>query len=96
MQSIIFGYNFKKVVHEHNGNKRIKEFTTANLMSVMPYVYLTAKEILRDISDSLMNRLNVLYHLGLSSISRNNLSHALQIRSAKIFEKTFYMLLGQF
>lgn len=96
MQSIIFGYDFKKTVNQHNGDKGIKEFTTANLMSVMLYVHLAAKQSLRDIVDSLLSKQDTLYHLGLTSLSRNNLSYALQKRSAKIFEKTFYMLLGQF
>lgn len=56
MQSIIFGYDFKKVVREHNGDKGVKEFTTANLMSVMLYVHLAAKESLRDIADSLLSK----------------------------------------
>ena len=95
MQSKIFGYDFKKTVNEYNGDKGVKEFTTANLMSVMLYVHLASKQSLRDIVDSLMSKQNLWYHLGLTSISRNNLSYALQKRSARIFEKTFYMLLGQ-
>ncbi len=95
MQSKIFGYDFKKTVNEYNGDKGVKEFTTANLMSVMLYVHLASKQSLRDIVDSLMSKQNLWYHLGLTSISRNNLSYALQRRSASIFEKTFYMLLGQ-
>ncbi|MDA3780044.1 MAG: DUF4372 domain-containing protein [Bacteroidales bacterium] len=43
MQSIIFGYEFLKVVNEHNGDKGIRSLTTANLLSIMLYVYLAMK-----------------------------------------------------
>jgi cobalamin biosynthesis Co2+ chelatase CbiK len=89
MQSIIFGYEFKKVVNEYNRYKGIRSLTTANLLSVMLYVHLAGKQSLRDIVDSLMSKQNLWYHLGISSLSRNNLSYALQNRSSEIFEKTF-------
>ena len=95
MQSIIFGYDFRKTVNEYNGDKGIRSLTTANLMSIMLYVHMARKQSLRDIVDSLMSKRNLWYHLGLTSISRNNLSYALQNRSSEIFEKTFYMLLGK-
>ena len=74
MQSIIFGYDFKKTVNEYNGDKGIRNLSTANLMSVMLYVHMAGKQSLRDIVDSLMSKKNLWYHLGLSSLSRNNLS----------------------
>jgi len=93
MQSLISGYDFKKLVIEHNGDKSVKTFTTRNLLSVMLYVHMTSKQSLRDIVDSLTSKRNLWYHLGLKSLSRNNLSHALKNRSSDIFEKTFYELL---
>ncbi|HQO40108.1 MAG TPA: IS4 family transposase [Spirochaetota bacterium] len=93
MQSLISGYDFKKLVFEHDGDKSVKSFTTRNLLNVMLYVHMTSKQSLRDIVDSLVSKKNLWYHLGLKSLSRNNLSHALKIRSSVIFEKTFYELL---
>jgi len=95
MQSFISGYDFKKVVSEHKGDKGIRMFSTSNLLSVMLYVHMTSKQSLRDIIDSLESKSNLWYHLGLKSLSRNNLSHALKNRSYKIFEKTFYMILSR-
>jgi len=93
MQSFILGYEFKKLVSEHGGDKGVKSFTTRNLLSVMLYVHMTSKQSLRDIVDSLASKSNLWYHLGLNSLSRNNLSHALKNRSHEIFEKAFFVLL---
>lgn len=95
MQSLISGYEFKKLVLEYDGDKSVKTFTTRNLLNVMLYVHMTSKQSLRDIVDSLTSKRNLWYHLGFKSLSRNNLSHALKTRSSDIFEKTFYILLYQ-
>jgi len=95
MQSFISGYNFEKVVSEHKGDKGIKIFSTKNLLSVMLYVHMSSKQSLRDVVDSLESKSNLWYHLGLKSLSRNNLSHALKKRPYEIFEKTFYTLLSR-
>jgi len=96
MQSFISGYDFKNAVSEYNGDKGVKVFSTKNLLSVMLYVHMAAKQSLRDVIDSLESKRNLWYHLGLRSLSRNNLSYALQNRPHQIFEKTFYTLLGRF
>ena len=62
----------------------------------MLYVHMAAKQSLRDVIDSLESKRNLWYHLGLQSLSRNNLSYALQNRPHQIFAKTFYTLLGRF
>lgn len=95
MQSLISGYDFKNVVSEHNGDKGIKMFSTKNLLSVMLYVHMASKQSLRDIVDSLGSKDNLWYHLGLKSLSRNNLSHSLKNRPNEIFEKTFHALLSR-
>jgi len=96
MQSLISGYDFKNAVSEYNGDKGVKVFSTKNLLSVMLYVHMAAKQSLRDVIDSLESKRNLWYHLGLQSLSRNNLSYALQNRPHQIFAKTFYTLLGRF
>lgn len=93
MQSLISGYDFKKIVFEHHGDKGIRVLSTRNLLDIMVYVHLASKQSLRDIVLSLQSKTNLWYHLGLKSVSRNNLAHAMKNRSAQIFEKTFYLLL---
>lgn len=95
MQSFISGYEFKKLVSEYDGDKSVKNFFTRNLLSVMLYVQIASKKSLRDVIDSLKSKNNLWYHLGLTSISRNNLSHSLRKRPYEIFEKIFYKLLGK-
>ena len=95
MQSFISGYEFEKYVSEHNGDKGVRIFNTRTLLNVMLYVHIATKQSLRDIIDSLESKKNLWYHLGLKSISRNNLSYALMNRSNKIFEKMFFNLLGK-
>lgn len=95
MQSFIWGYDFKKAVSDHCGDKGIRMFSTKNLLSVMLYVHMASKQSLRDILDSLESKSHLWYHIGLKSLSRNNLSHALKNRPYQIFEKTFYTLLSR-
>lgn len=95
MQSYISGYEFKKYVSEYDGDKGVKTFTTRNLLNLMLYVHIGAKQSLRDIVDSLKTKKNLWYHIGLKSVSRNNLSHALMKRPNEIFEKMFFNLLGK-
>ncbi|MDY6895897.1 MAG: IS4 family transposase [Thermotogota bacterium] len=95
MQSFISGYEFEKYVSENNGDKGVRVFSMRNLLNVMLYVHIGAKQSLRDIIDSLKSKKNLWYHLGIISLSRNNLSHALMKRSHIIFEKMFLNLLGK-
>ena len=95
MQAFISGYDFKKIVTEHDGDKGIRIFTTRNLLNVMLYVHMASKQSIRDIIYSLKSKMNLWYHLGLQSISRNNLSYALMNRASIMFEKTFYLLLNK-
>ena len=96
MQGIIFRYDFEKTVLCHKGDKGIKVFTTKNLMSIMLYIQMSSKESLRDVVDSLNTKVNLWYHLGIKSISRNNLSNSLANRSFLIFQETYFKLLNQF
>lgn len=93
LQSFIFGYDFKNITNLHQGDRGVKTFRTRNLMSIMIYAHMTSKRSLRDIVDSLRSKRNLWYHIGLESVSRNNLSYALANRSYGIFEQSFYWLL---
>ena len=81
MQSFISGYEFEKYVLENNGDKRVRVFSTSNLLNVMIYVHIWAKQSLRDIIDSLKSKKNLWYLPGVISLSRNDSSHALMKRS---------------
>jgi len=61
----------------------------------MLYVHIVAKKSLRDITNSLSSKKNLCYHLGLKSIPRNNLPHALMNRPNEIFVKMFFNLLSK-
>lgn len=93
MQQLISIFHFKKLTEEHKSDKNVRSFSTWNLLQTMLYAHLTGKISLRDICTGLNSMANRWYHLGLNSLSRNNLSNSLMKRSHEIFEKTFYQLL---
>lgn len=93
LQSLISRFQFEKLVKEYKTDKNVRTFSTWNLMHVMLFAHCTAKKSLRDICTGLSCISNRFYHLGIGSISRNNLSNALAKRNAELFERLFYMLL---
>ena len=93
LQSLISRFEFEKLVKTYKADKNIRTFSTWNLMQVMLFAHCSAKKSLRDICTSLSCVSNRFYHMGIGSISRNNLSNALAKRNAELFEKVFYMLL---
>ncbi len=95
MQQLISTFHFKKTVDEYKADKNVRSFTTWNLLQVMLYAHLTNKRSLRDICTGLQSVASRWYHLGLGSLSRNNLSNSLARRSHEVFEKTFYQLLSK-
>jgi hypothetical protein len=95
MQQLISRFHFEKLVKENKSDKNVRTFTTWNLLQVMLYAQIGQKKSLRDICMSLQSNVSSWYHLGLESISRNNLSNSLMNRPAIVFEKTFNMLLAQ-
>lgn len=95
MQSLISRYEFKKLVNDHLGDYGVKHFKTWNLLQVMLLVQIKSYTSIRDVQDSIRSKWNYWYHLGLKSLSRNNLSHALKQRPSIIFEKMFYKMISQ-
>ena len=95
MQQIISRFHFEKLVKENKSDKNVRTFTTWNLLQVMLYAQIGQKKSLRDICMSLQSKISSWYHLGLQSISRNNLSNSLMKRPAIVFEKTFNMMLSK-
>lgn len=95
MQQLISRFHFEKLANEQKSDKNVRTFTTWNLLNVMLYAQIAQKKSLRDICMSLQSNVSSWYHLGLQSLSRNNLSSSLMKRPAIEFAKTFYMLLSQ-
>jgi hypothetical protein len=93
MQALFPRYEFEKLVDTHAGDKGVRHFSTWNLLQVLFIAHLTAQQSIRSICDSLRSKANYWYHLGLNSISRNNLSHALIKRPDEIFMEAFFMFL---
>ena len=93
MQSLISRFEFQKLEIEFKTEKNVRTFSTWNLLKVMLFAQCTTKKSLRDICATFKSISNRFYHLGINEISRNNLSNALSKRSAKLFEKLFYILL---
>lgn len=95
MQSFISRYEFKKLVNEHSGDFGVKHFKSWNLLQVMLLTQIRSYKSIREVRDSIKSKMNCWYHIGLKSISRNNLSHALKQRPSIIYEKLFYSLVSQ-
>jgi len=95
MQQIISTFHFKKLTDEYKADKNVRSFSTWNLLQTMLYAQLTGKRSLRDICTGLCSVSNRWYHLGFTSLSRNNLSNSLAKRSSQVFEKAFYQLLAK-
>jgi len=96
MQQLIPRFHFEKLAIEYKSDKNVRTFSTWNLLQVMLFGQIAQKKSLRDICMSLQSNVNSWYHLGLQSVSRNNLSNSLMKRPAIVFEKTFSMMLSQF
>lgn len=95
MQQLISTFHFKKAVKEYKADKNVRSFSTWNLLQVMLYTHMTQRRSIRDICTGLGSVKNRWYHLGLGSLSRNNLSNSLSKRSHEVFEKTYYQLLSK-
>jgi len=91
-QSLFSRSKFEKMVIDYKADKNVRTFSTWNLFTVMLFAHLTARRSFRDICTTLKSKGKRWYHLGLETISRNNLSNSLAKRSAEIFEKTFFLL----
>jgi len=92
LQAIFSRYEFEKLVKEEKADKNVRNFSTWEMLKVLLIAQFTQKKGIRDIVTSLRSRSNYWVHLGLKSLSRNNLSNSLMKRSSKVFEKTFYAL----
>jgi hypothetical protein len=92
LQSLFSRYEFEKLVKQEKADKNVRSFRTWDMLKVLLIAQFSQKKGIRDIVTSLRSRLNYWTHLGLKSLSRNNLSNALMKRSSVVFEKVFYAL----
>ena len=92
LQSLISRYEFQKLVKEEKADKNVRNFGTWDMLKVLLIAQFSQKKGIRDIVTSLRSRSNYWAHLGLKSLSRNNLSNSLMKRSSAVFERAFYAL----
>ena len=92
LQSLFSRYEFEKLVKQEKADKNVRSFRTWDMLKVLLIAQFSQKKGIRDIETSMRSRSNYWTHLGLKSLSRNNLSNALMKRSSDVFEKTFYAL----
>ena len=77
---------FHTCVDRYRGNFKVKTFTCQDHFKVMAFAQLSHRESLRDIEICLRAMQSKLYHMGIrSSISRNNLANANEVRDWRIY-----------
>ncbi len=77
---------FHTCVKRYNGDFKVKHFTCLDHFLVMAFAQLSHRESLRDIEVCLRAMKSKLYHMGIrSSVSRNNLSNANEVRDWRIY-----------
>ena len=77
---------FQTCVARYHGDYKVRTFKCAEHFRVMAFAQLTYRESLRDIETCLRAIGSRLYHMGIkSTVSRNNLSHANEIRDWRIY-----------
>ena len=77
---------FRTCVNRYQGDFKIKTFTCQDHFRVLAFAQLSHRESLRDIEICLRAMRPKLYHMGIrSSVSRNNLSNANEVRDWRIY-----------
>lgn len=87
---------FQTCVARYQGDYKVRTFRCAEHFRVMAFAQLTYRESLRDIETCLRVMGSRLYHMGIkSTVSRNNLSHANEIRDWRIYADFAQILIGK-
>jgi hypothetical protein len=77
---------FRTCVDRYRGDFKVKTFTCQDHFKVMAFAQLAHRESLRDIEICLRAMQSKLYHMGIrSSVSRNNLANANEVRDWRIY-----------
>ena len=87
---------FQTCVTRYQGDYKVRTFKCAEHFRVMAFAQLTYRESLRDIETCLRVMGSRLYHMGIKgTVSRNNLSHANEIRDWRIYADFAQILIGR-
>ena len=87
---------FDQIVKKYRGNYKVKSFSCRDQFYAMAFAQLTYRESLRDIEASLRSQRRRLYHMGFrSTVSRNTLAHANEIRNWRIYAEFALVLIDK-
>lgn len=85
---------FTAIVERHDGDARVKSFTSWDHLVVLIFAQFSAAEGLRGLEASWAANSQHHYHLGSGEIARSTLSDANKIRPVAVFAETFGLLAG--
>jgi hypothetical protein len=89
-------YHFRRCVQRYGGDYKVKTFKCNDHFRVMAFAQLTYRESLRDIEACLRSVRGKLYHMGIrSTVSRNNLSNANEVRDWRIYADFAQVLIAE-
>jgi hypothetical protein len=95
MQALSYD-KFKKIVGDHWGDRYSKSFNSWSHLHVMIIFQITGRTSIRDLVNYIKVHSSLLYHCGIISISKSNLSHNNATRPYEIFERFYYSTLEDF
>jgi len=86
---------FQTIVNKYRGDFEAKALKTNAYFRVLAFAQLTERRSMRDTISALQAMKSKLYHMGIRSVSRNNLSNAQQKRDWRIFAELGYLLIAE-
>ena len=96
MDFIPSSYEFRRCVERYHGEYKIKSFSCWDQFLTLAFAQLTYRESLRDIETCLRTTPQKLYHMGIrSTVSRNTLANANQVRDWRIYADFAQTLIQQ-
>jgi hypothetical protein len=96
MDFIPSSYEFRRCVKRYHGQYKVKSFSCWDQFLTLAFAQLTYRESLRDIEACLRATSQKLYHLGIrSTVSRNTLANANQVRDWRIYADFAQTLIQQ-
>jgi hypothetical protein len=96
MDFIPSSYQFRLCVERYDGHYKVKSFSCWDQFLTLAFAQLTFRESLRDIEACLRTTPEKLYHMGIrSTVSRNTLAHANQVRDWRIYHDFAQILIRE-
>lgn len=86
---------FQTIVNKYRGDFEAKALKTNAFFRVLAFAQLTERRSMRDTISALQAMNSKLYHMGILSVSRNNLSNAQKKRDWRIFAELGYILIAE-